>query len=72
MRVEDEGYFFVFPCKGTHDCLRTAAADLRRVIKQPKLIWSAWAVEVYSNFKGVYRLHPNREKAGSRADQIVA
>lgn len=46
MRVEDEGYFFVIPCKGTQDCLRTAAADLRRVIKQPKLIWSAWTVEV--------------------------
>ena len=26
----------------------------------------------YSNFKGVYHLHPNREKAGWRADQIAA
>lgn len=27
---------------------------------------------VYSNFKGFYHLHPNREKTGWRADQIVA
>lgn len=26
----------------------------------------------YSNFKGFYHLHPNREKTGWRADQIVA
>jgi len=72
VRVEDEGYFTVITCKGTPDCFRTAAADIWRVIKQPKLFVLHRECRFYSSFKGVYYLHPNRDKAGWGADHIIA